>query len=251
MGEVIIDGVVFVFDETGTKLVKKGSVPGEASAAPAAASSSSSSSSPSKAPLRTSVNGQSFIRTKRGNLISAELHQQRKAQKESTAKMRRLAAMGDQIASNEKTRCVRSEVATKSDCLCERPLPAPFPPLRSANRKSGRPREAAPASKGLCSFYNKTGLSHRKTPGRLTPSPPSRPCSHLARTPPHPHRPMQARPLMPLHPRRLPPRHLPRRPSPNRLLPPHRPLPSLPRRDQAAARPALRPLVALRPFFVP
>ena len=184
MGEVIIDGVVFVFDETGTKLVKKGTVPGEgdeASAAPAAGSSSSSS--PSKAPLRTSVNGQSFIRTKRGNLISAELHQQRKAQKESTAKMRRLAAMGDQIASNEKTRCVRREVATKSDCLCERPLPAPLPPLRSANRKSGRPREAAAASKGLCSFYNKTGLSRLETRSRLTPFAPSRPCSHLVHSP--------------------------------------------------------------------
>lgn len=109
MGEVIVDGVVFVFDETGTKLVKKGSE---------AAAASASSSTSSKAPLRTSVNGQSFIRTKRGNLISAELHQQRKAQKDSAAKMRRLAAMGDQIANNEKTRCVRS--SEQRGRLCER-----------------------------------------------------------------------------------------------------------------------------------
>jgi hypothetical protein len=119
MGEVIIDGVVFVFDETGTKLVKKAQQqPGSDSASTdAGAAAATGSTGPgeqtsegpdgaSKAPLRTSVNGQAFVRTKRGNLISAELLEKRKAQKESTAKLKRMAALGRQIGDNERIRCV-------------------------------------------------------------------------------------------------------------------------------------------------
>ncbi|PWN28500.1 hypothetical protein BDZ90DRAFT_231491 [Jaminaea rosea] len=186
MGEVIVDGVVFVFEETGTKLVKKGSE---------AAAASASSSPSSKAPLRTSVNGQSFIRTKRGNLISAELHQQRKAQKDSAAKMRRLAAMGDQIANNEKT--------------------------RSANRKPTRSQANLPRTKGLCSFYNKTGLCSACA---VRASPP--PCSPASSSYPT-RRPMQTRPLLPLRPRRCPSRHLSRRPPAHRLFLTLRPMSSV------------------------
>lgn len=121
MGEVIIDGVVFVFDETGTKLVKKAqqqpgsdSASNNAGAAAATGSTAPGEQTPegvdgaSKAPLRTSVNGQAFVRTKRGNLISAELLEKRKAQKESTAKLKRMAALGRQIGDNERIRFVYS-----------------------------------------------------------------------------------------------------------------------------------------------
>lgn len=62
MGEVLVDGVTFVFDESGTKLVKK-SVAG----------------APEATPLHTSVNGHAYVRTKRGNLIARELVAQRRA----------------------------------------------------------------------------------------------------------------------------------------------------------------------------
>lgn len=119
MGEVIIDGVVFVFDETGTKLVKKAQQQpssdsastdrGAAGATDVAApgeQTSEGADGASKAPLRTSVNGQAFVRTKRGNLISAELLEKRRAQKESAAKLKRMAALGRQIGENERTRFV-------------------------------------------------------------------------------------------------------------------------------------------------
>ena len=60
MGEVLVDGVTFVFDDSGTKLVKK-SLAGEST------------------PLHTSVNGEQYVRTKRGNLISRALIEQRRA----------------------------------------------------------------------------------------------------------------------------------------------------------------------------
>lgn len=103
MGEVIIDGVVFVFDESGTKLVKK---PAQADNAQEAQSSESNSASASTsvAPMRTSVNGQAFVRTKNGNLISAELAEKRKAQKESQIKMKKMEKLGQQIGQNEKVR---------------------------------------------------------------------------------------------------------------------------------------------------
>ena len=66
MGEVLVDGVTFVFDESGTKLVKK-SVAGASESTP----------------LHTSVNGHEYVRTKRGNLIARELVAQRRAARES------------------------------------------------------------------------------------------------------------------------------------------------------------------------
>lgn len=105
MGEVIIDGVVFVFDETGTKLVKKPSQPSETDTlSEDHPSTSTAAASPSKAPLRTSVNGQAFVRTKGGNLISAELAEKRKAHKESQAKLKKMERLGQQIGHNERVR---------------------------------------------------------------------------------------------------------------------------------------------------
>lgn len=167
MGEVIIDGVVFVFDETGTKLVKKphdandSSAPSSAELASGASSSKHTdvATSPSKAPLRTSINGQSFVRTKRGNLISAELLEQRRAQKQNATKLKRLAKMGQQIGQTEKIRYVGSknrETFDDGSSLC--------PPLfRSANRKPSSTQDShhGNAPKGLCTFFTKTGLSRR------------------------------------------------------------------------------------------
>lgn len=101
MGEVIIDGVVFVFDESGSKLVKK---PVQPSNEDPKDEEPDASTSTSKAPLRTSINGQAFVRTKGGNLISAELAEKRKQQKESQAKLRKMEKLGQQIGQNEKVR---------------------------------------------------------------------------------------------------------------------------------------------------
>ncbi|CAO1631420.1 unnamed protein product [Sympodiomycopsis kandeliae] len=142
MGEVIIDGVVFVFDETGTKLVKKPVQPvGEAAVLDVDNTQvdSSTSTSPSKAPLRTSVNGQAFVRTKGGNLISAELAEKRKAQKESQAKMKKMTQLGQQIGQNEKVRSANRKSQNKS--------------LGHSAKSSG--------PKGLCSFFTKTGQCKR------------------------------------------------------------------------------------------
>lgn len=106
MGEVIIDGVIFVFDPSGTKLVKKEVQPSRETAAQPSTSSSTtpSDASPTKAPLRTSVNGQAFVRTKTGNLISADLLEKRRSQKENSAKLKKLEKMGRQVGEREKIR---------------------------------------------------------------------------------------------------------------------------------------------------
>lgn len=64
MGEVIVDGVKFVFDESGTKLVKKSLAEAQGAAS---------------TPLHTSINGEAYIRTKNGNLISQSLVRERRA----------------------------------------------------------------------------------------------------------------------------------------------------------------------------
>ncbi|WFD05551.1 hypothetical protein MVES1_000881 [Malassezia vespertilionis] len=69
MGEVVVDGVTFVFDETGTKLVKKGS----------ADAPQISTAQTSTTPLQTSVHGEDYVRTKRGNLINKKLVVERRA----------------------------------------------------------------------------------------------------------------------------------------------------------------------------
>ncbi|CAO1637368.1 unnamed protein product [Parajaminaea phylloscopi] len=197
MGEVIIDGVVFAFDETGTKLVKKAQDPSNSddhTAGPGSGSAPSSSTDPEaadharvKAPLRTSVNGQAFIRTKRGNLISAEFLEQRRAQKANSIKLKKLSKMGQQIGDRER--------------------------LRSTNRKlQGKvPNGTLAAAKGLCSFFTKTGLCRvpmalgkHTSEGPLN-SPPSCPYDHAiaARAsttalPLRRYRAVQAWPLMPI-----------------------------------------------------
>lgn len=132
MGEVIIDGVTFEFDETGTKLVKKTQRP--ASEVPEEGGDekteeATATDGPTSTPLRTSVNGQNFVRTKTGNLISQALLDQRRENKRNSAKLKRLEQMGKEIAGRQA--------------------------LRSAGR-GGAKRQAA-RKKTLCAYFNKTG----------------------------------------------------------------------------------------------
>ncbi len=82
-------------------------------------------------PLKTSINGQEYIRTKRGNLISAELLAKRKAQREAQAKMGRLDKMVGQISAIQATRNTKVK-----------------PGSRTLDAKKART---------LCTFFNKTG----------------------------------------------------------------------------------------------
>lgn len=95
MGQVIVDGVVFEFDESGTKLIKKDPQP----------TSSDVPSSPLKGdtPLRTSIDGEKYVRTKTGNLISKSLLEKRR---EARNKLKRLEEMGKDIGDRQKMRWV-------------------------------------------------------------------------------------------------------------------------------------------------
>ncbi|EPQ27120.1 uncharacterized protein PFL1_05401 [Pseudozyma flocculosa PF-1] len=144
MGEVVIDGVVFEFDPSGTKLVKKAVQPPSDASADAGAGSSTSDAAPSSAaastatPLRTSINGQAYVRTKRGNLVSAELVAKKRAQKEQQAKLRRLAAMGKQIGELQGARYAGRKKDKRGNMTLDNTKP-----------------------KGLCAFFNKTGQCKR------------------------------------------------------------------------------------------
>lgn len=119
MGEVIVDGVVFEFDESGSKLVKKDPQP----------TADENENSKKDTPLRTSVDGQKYIRTKTGNLISKELLEKRRESRKNQDRVKRLGEMGKDIASHQRI------------------------------RDGGRKKEEIKAVRksGLCSFYNKTG----------------------------------------------------------------------------------------------
>ncbi|SPO29883.1 uncharacterized protein UTRI_06159_B [Ustilago trichophora] len=135
MGEVVIDGVVFEFDPSGTKLVKKAAQPSSEHTT----TQDDSASTSTAVPLKTSINGQDYIRTKRGNLISASLLAKRKAQRETAAKMGRLDKMVGQISAIQATRNASS---------------------RSKPGSSSRILDVK-KSRTLCSFFNKTGQCKR------------------------------------------------------------------------------------------
>ena len=79
-GEVLVDGVPFVFDESGTKLVKRSTLP-----------------TTPPAPRQASVHGEAYVRTKRGHLISKALVIERRAARAQHERTQRLAALGQQI----------------------------------------------------------------------------------------------------------------------------------------------------------
>lgn len=139
MGEVIIDGVIFEFDESGTKLVKKADQSASQSindeGAKEKEETQQSTESPSTTPLRTSVNGQQFIRTKTGNLISQALLDQRKENRRNSEKLKRLDQIGKEIAERQR--------------------------LRGGSAPGGRGRGGSKMisvrKKTLCAHFNKTG----------------------------------------------------------------------------------------------
>jgi len=107
MGQIIIDGVVFEFDGTGEKMIKIGPVPQEPEADDGSqdvGSSRAPVSGSQSTPLNASVDGQQYVRTKNGNLISAELLAQRRAQKEASIKKDKLAHMGRSIGDRQRAR---------------------------------------------------------------------------------------------------------------------------------------------------
>lgn len=104
MGEVIIDGVTFVFDSTGTKLVKAASQPAPSSEPSTSALPTEATAATDATPLRTNVNGQRFIRTKNGNLISAELLHKRKEDKLKRARVDKLDKLSRDVAQRERLR---------------------------------------------------------------------------------------------------------------------------------------------------
>lgn len=115
MGEVIIDGVVFAFDDSGTKLVKKDPQPAANADDPTMGDPNGDlggpSNPPSSTPLRTSIDGRKFIRTKTGNLISQELLEKRREARRNSERLKRLGEMGRDIGSHQRMRCVRPLLA--------------------------------------------------------------------------------------------------------------------------------------------
>uniref|UniRef100_V5EXH2 C3H1-type domain-containing protein n=1 Tax=Kalmanozyma brasiliensis (strain GHG001) TaxID=1365824 RepID=V5EXH2_KALBG len=169
MGEVVIDGVVFEFDPSGTKLVKKPIQP--------PSDTPTSSAAPEAVPLKTSINGQSYIRTKRGNLISSALLAKRKTQREASAKMGRLNTMVGQISAIQATRNAGTKGSKTLDvkkartlCTfftrtgsCKRGLSCPY--LHDSGKIALCPKVLRPAGcslpKGTCP------LSHGVRPERV------------------------------------------------------------------------------------
>lgn len=129
--EVEIDGVTFVSDARGKKLIRK-------TLADAAASSDGPAPG---TPTRASVSGQTFVRTKSGNLVALSLVQRR----DNDIKLRRINGLLDMTRG-----------AHRSD------PPAAGPTDR---RRSSRGRGAAPGRKTKrsvnkpCRFFTSTGAS--------------------------------------------------------------------------------------------
>ncbi|PWN40797.1 hypothetical protein IE81DRAFT_325184 [Ceraceosorus guamensis] len=162
MGEVIIDGVTFTFDSTGTKLVKsagRSDVSNQAThahlsastsqAQPSASTSSDGSmlESDQSTPMRASVDGQGFVRTKGGNLISAEYAELKKQKREAKAAKKQGKVRRRLLARMER---LGQEVASREQ---HRKRPAGEDPQGSKALKS-EPR-------GLCTYYTKTGQCKR------------------------------------------------------------------------------------------
>ncbi|WFD49262.1 hypothetical protein GLX27_003942 [Malassezia furfur] len=159
MGEVLVDGVVFVFDESGTKLVKKSSLPSSADDAPPTRAPDTHTT-----PLHTSINGTDYVRTKNGNLINKQLVAARRTARAKQARTQRLAKLGKMIAQVQRAR---------------------------------QQRTAPPRARELCAYYTRTGACRRGAscpfvhddtkralcPGALKPSGCTNPRCLLSHTP--------------------------------------------------------------------
>lgn len=86
--EVVVDGVPFVFDASGTRLLKKSAVADDAALASRVAPT----------PRQASVDGEAYVRTKNGHLINKALVLRRRAAKETHARTQRLASLGSALS---------------------------------------------------------------------------------------------------------------------------------------------------------
>lgn len=162
--QIVVDGVPFVFDESGTKLIKASLV------APHA---------PTDTPRQTSVDGEAYVRTKSGNLISRALVVQRRAARAQQARQKRLAALGQQMGRVHREVRARQRAQVREICT--------FYTRTGACRRGERcPFVHDPARRALCPGALKPSgcilpagtclLSHTRTPHN-TPD-----CVHFSRT---------------------------------------------------------------------
>lgn len=147
--EVVVDGVPFVFDESGTKLVKKSTLGANASSSvmvtPTAASAATGESADTSAsvtqappptptiPRQTSINGQAFVRTKNGNLINKALVLERREARARHERMQRLAKLGQKLGHAHKQQRALERAKTPQLCTyytrtgtCRRGTQCPF-----------------------------------------------------------------------------------------------------------------------------
>lgn len=141
MGEIIIDGVIFEFDESGEKMIKKGPVSSDSPAEPTEPASASSPHvlTDQATPSLASFNGQDFVRTKTGNLISKELLAVRRkaaATKAASRKAARLAKLSEGIVTMQRAR-------------------------DAAQRGRVHGRSLVRRESTLCTFFQKTGQCKR------------------------------------------------------------------------------------------
>ncbi|WFD26587.1 hypothetical protein MNAN1_001570 [Malassezia nana] len=161
--QVMVDGIPFLFDESGTKLIKASLV------APHATTT----------PRHTSVDGEAYVRTKSGNLISRALVVQRRAARAQQARQKRLAALGQQMGRVHREVRARERAQVREVCT--------FYTRTGACRRGDRcPFVHDPSRRALCPGALKASgcllpagtclLSHTRTPHN-TPH-----CVHFART---------------------------------------------------------------------
>lgn len=161
--QIMVDGVPFVFDESGTKLVKANLVAPHTPATP----------------RQTSVDGEAYVRTKSGNLISRALVVQRRAARARLARQKRLAALGQQMGRVHREVRARERAQVREICTfytrtgaCRRGERCPFvhDPARRALCPGALKPSGCMLPPGTCL------LSHTPTPHN-TPH-----CVHFLRT---------------------------------------------------------------------
>ncbi|GAA5999074.1 uncharacterized protein JCM10292_003307 [Rhodotorula paludigena] len=148
--EVVIDGVVFVADTRGNKLVRKPDAAPSDSVASAASTATPSSPSLST-PRRTSHLGTTYIRTKSGNLVSLAFARRRKELADARA------AKGEELLG-------KRERLDKLVGMVKGVQAARSAGARGRGRGRGRggfARPTKPKSDKLCRFFQRTGQCSR------------------------------------------------------------------------------------------
>ncbi|GAA5981715.1 hypothetical protein JCM10908_004575 [Rhodotorula pacifica] len=159
--EVTIDGVVFVADPRGNKLVRKQSHGGTsgatatASAATTATTTTPTDAAPPLTPRRLSHLGTTYIRTKTGNLVSLAFARKqkdladakRRQREEMQNKRERLDKLVGVVKSVQGARNEQAAAGTRGG--------------RGGYSKTSRRRPPKPKSDKLCRFFQRTGQCSR------------------------------------------------------------------------------------------